>query len=696
MNRRNFIGTVVGGIVMAKLGVASPSWHDGDASSQRSWIGNGLIDAGGSHEPYLFIVRRGGQSLNARKDFEYQQSEEAIRQLRDQGVEVFHTHLYKGFGMVAEKQEMEDTARTAVIVHRLQMKIDTYIQWGSLMYETFFNEEPRAERWIQRDALGQPIMLEYGYQQSFRYLPCYSNQEFIDYLKRVVLYAITEVKTDFIHFDNFNWNSEPDSCHCDSCKAGFRRYLRTKYSSEQRRARVGFENVDYVNPPLWSQANRPEGLNVISDPIFQEWIEYRCQTITGALEQMVTLIRSSRPEIAVEVNCGGVLGDNSPWTSGTDHTRLLKLTQAFWDESDSRPEYLPDGRLITAIRTYKTARTYQNIVLSYSSLNETAMAECLAFNQTIGFAGVNPLSAAMVKYISFYRRHRDLYVGTRDVASVAILRSHPSITYNNSAAGLSTILAEQALIQARIPFHLIFDEQLRDLSLAMCKVLILPNSECLSDEQLASIRRYVEAGGGLVVTEQAGLYDPWRRRRVNPGLAGLVDGQLQTAGDTTVEAAARAVPGMPARKKFGQGRVAYFPEIVFDGPLPPPQPYFVMGAEVLKRPKNWKALVDAIYWAAQDDIPLRIIEPDFLGANLVEQLEKRRRLVHLVNYNARDVPSIENIEVQCTVPEGKPIAVRLYSTDFDAHDTLKFRTEGAKALFTVPKLNTYCMVEVSW
>ena len=697
MNRRDFIGTVVGGIMMAKLGVASPSWHGSAASPQGSWIGNGLIDAGGSHEPYLFIMRRGGQSLNAREIFDYQQSEEAIRLLKDQGVEVFHTHLYKGFGMVAEKPEMEDTVRVAGIVHRLQMKIDTYIQWGSLMYETFFAEEPRAERWIQRDALGQPLMLEYGYQQSFRYLPCFSNQEYIDYLKKVVLYAITEVKTDFIHFDNFDWNSEPDSCHCDSCKTGFRKYLRTKYSLEERRARFGFENIDYVNPPLWNQSNRPESLSVISDPAFQEWIEYRCQTIAGALEQMVTLIRSFSPEIAVEVNCGGLLGENSPWNSGTDHSRLLKLTQAFWDESDPQPEYLPDGRLITAIRTYKVARTYRNIVLSYSSVNETAMAECLAFNQTIGFAGVNPLSATMVKYISFYRRHRDLYVGTKDVASVAILRSHPSITYNNQAAGLSAILVEQALIQAKIPFHLIFDEHLRDLSLAMCKVLVLPDSECLSDEQLDWIRRYVKAGGGLVVTEQAGLYDSWRRQRVNPGLEGLVDGQVQAAGHRTVEAAARTAVGMSARKKFGQGRVAYFPEIEFDGPLPPAQPYFVMSSEFLKRPKNWKELEGAIYWVAQDDIPLRILGPDFLGANLVEQPERRRRLIHLVNYSASDVPSIENIEVRCAVPEGRPAtAVRLYSTDSDAHDALNFQTQDSKALFTVPKLNRYCMVAVSW
>jgi hypothetical protein len=706
MNRRDFMGTVAGGIAMVKLGVAGSYGYGleaagGEAAPQAAltgaWIDNGLIDAGGSHEPYLFVVRRGGQSLDAREIYEHEQSEAVIRQLKNQGVEVFHTHLYKGFGMVAEKSEMEDTVRTAAMVHRLGMKIDTYVQWGTMMYETFFAEEPRAQGWIERDALGQPIMLEYGYQQSFRYLPCFSNQEYIDYLKKVVRYALAEVKTDFIHFDNFALSAEPYSCHCNACKTGFRSYLRTKYSSEQRKDRFGFENVDYVNPPLWNASNRPEKLNIIFDPAFQEWIDYRCQTMTDALSQMVTLIKSVKPEVVVEVNCGGVVGINYPWRVGTDHSRLLKLTQVFVSESDRRPEYLPDGRMITTIRTYKTARTYQNIVLAYISVSEAAIGESLAFNQTIGFAGVDPLSSDMVKYISFYRRQRDLYVGTKDLASVAVLRSYPSITYNNSGAGLSAILVEQALIQAKMPFHIIFDEHLSHLSPAMCKVLILPDSECLSDEQLASIRRYVEAGGGLIATEQAGLYDSWRRVRVKPGLQGLVDRQVPAVGYEEEVGAAQRTAGPPVRKEFGQGRVVYFPGLEFDGPLPRPEPYFSIGTEFWKRPKNWKELVDAVSWAARGNVPLQVSGPDFLGVNLVEQLEKRRRLIHLVNYNTGNIPSIENIELKCAVPEGKSAgAVKLYSADLDAYLTLNFQMQGLQALFTVPKLNAYCVVAVSW
>ena len=221
MNRRNFMGSMAAGVAAAQM-LKMPLPLEGSTSTplpRVAWLKNGLIDAGGTHEPYIFVVRRGGASLNARQEYEWNQSEELIRQLKDQGIEVFHTHLYKGFGMAAEMPDMEETKHATEIAHRYGMKVDTYIQWNTMMYETFFAEEPRAKDWIQRDVSGLPILLTYGYQQSFRYRPCFTHQEYLDYLKKIVRYAVQEVKTDFIHFDNFDLNPEPDSCHCSVCVA---------------------------------------------------------------------------------------------------------------------------------------------------------------------------------------------------------------------------------------------------------------------------------------------------------------------------------------------------------------------------------------------------------------------------------------------------------------------------------------------
>ncbi len=597
--------------------------------------------------------------------------------------------------MEAERPEMEDTRRAAEIAHRHGLRVDVYVQWNSMMYETFFAEEPRAKDWIQRDGTGQPILLTYGYQQSYRYRPCFANQAYLDYLKKIVRYAVVEVKTDFIHFDNFDLNPEPDSCHCPACVQGFRSHLKAKYSPERRRERFGFEETDFLNPPQWNSQNPPQKLEIIFDPAIQEWIDYRCQVMADALKQMALYAKSLNPEVVIEINPHGITGGNRAWASGIDHARILKCTEVFWTEEENEPGLSSDGRLISKIRSFKLARTFHNILMTPLYDDPVAVAESLAFNQTIGYAGEDPIHPTLLKYIAFYRTNRDLFTATEDLASVAVLRSYPSITYHNMRAQLAAILVEQALIQTKIPFHLIFDEHLVNLS--KYKVLVLPDSECLSDAQLSFIRRFVEQGGGLLVTGPAGLYDEWHRLRVEPGLGGLVEGQ--SAGEEYVEQVKSmgTTAAKPAHKEYGRGRVIYFPAVRFDGALPAPEPYFEIDNKYWKLPTNWEEITEGVRWASRDVLPVRVSGPSYLVANLVSQSARKRTLLHLVNYDAKNTEAIKSIEVACNLPQGVTAhAVVVYSPDLDAPYTLSSNGSAGKALFTVPEVKEYSIVCVSW
>lgn len=103
-------------------------------------------------------------------------SEEYIKSLSESGVTVYHVSCYKGFGFKAEKENMDNVAKAAALAHKYGMKVDTYIQWNTMAYETFFSEVPEAKKdlWYQIDVNGKPIILTYGYQQSFRYRPCFN------------------------------------------------------------------------------------------------------------------------------------------------------------------------------------------------------------------------------------------------------------------------------------------------------------------------------------------------------------------------------------------------------------------------------------------------------------------------------------------------------------------------------------------
>ena len=656
------------------------------------WMENGIIDAGGTHETYLFVVRRGGQRMDARKSYERDQSEETIRGLKDAGVEVFHTHLYKGFGMAAEMPEMRDTVRAAAFAHSLDMKVDTYIQWNTMMYETFFAEEPRAKDWVQRDSLGHPIMLTYGFQQSFRYRPCFKNQEYLDYVKKIVRFAIEEAKTDFIHFDNFDLNAEPDSCHCPWCVKGFRDRLRTKYTNEQRIERFGFANIDYVNPPEWNLSNQPQKLQIIFDPVIQEWIDFRCQLMTDALRQASVYAKSLKPEVVIEVNPHGITGGNRAWEGGLDHARFLPLTQVFWTEEPNIPGVQSDGRLVTKIRSYKLARAFDNVLFTYTDRDEVAAAECLAFNQTLGWGGIYPLTPIIRKYIDFYRANRRLFDRSRDLADVAVLRSYASITYNQARCQLTAILAEQALIDAAVPFHLIFDPHLDNLK--PYGVVVLPDSECLSDAQIAAIRAYVEGGGSLVVIGASGMYDQWRRARTTPGLTGLVDAKPAVRGYEE-HAQQHAEQGQEARKQVGRGRVFYLPSLLFNGPLPEFGPYFKVDNRYWKSPANAQQFLEGIAWARGSEASVEVQGPKYLTANAAAQPSVRSTAIHLVNYNAQ--AAAKDIQVTCRNPDqSRRASVHLYSPDFAAKQLPDVTVTGKAAAFRVPEVKTYAIAVVEW
>jgi len=700
-NRRNFIGGAIAAASVAPFASKTASAAPASTANPdpppwpQGWLRKGLINAGGTHEPYIFVVRRGGQRLDARQHSDYEQSEELIRGLHDSGVEVFHTHLYKGFGMEAEREGMEETRKAVQIAHRLGMKVDTYIQWNSMMYETFFVEEPRAANWIQRNAAGLPILLTYGYQQSYRYRPCFSNQDYLDYLKKIVRYAIVEAKTDFIHFDNFDYNAEPDSCHCDACKAGFRMRLKAKYSATQLRERFGFERIDYVNPPQWNSSNRPEKMQIIYDPAIQEWIDYRCQTLADALKQMFDCAASLNPEVALETNPEGINGENRTWVAGIDHSRILKYTKAFWSEEEEIIGLHPDGRLITRIRSYKLARACSNILMTYIEAPPLAFAESLAFNQTPGFVGEYPLSQITREYIDFYQRNKDNYEDAEDWSNVGALRSYASLTHNNAAVQLCTVLVEQALIQAGVPFDHVFDDGLQDLT--KYKVLILPNSECLSDAHIALLSSYVERGGALVVIGQAGQYDEWRRVRIVPGLIEMVDDQKPVLDYQEDVAFQMGVAGPSSKKAVGRGRVGYMPTVEYDGELPPPQPYYAITSEFWKRPKNWEQLIDLVKWAAQDQLPIKLDGPRGMVVNYTGQPLKQRAFVHLLNYAQTAAETTKPVLVGVRLPDNRQASrVTVYTPSSKAGQSIDFSKDGALTFFRIPRVEVYSLAMIEW
>jgi hypothetical protein len=558
---------------------------------------------------------------------------------------------------------------------------------GTIAYETFLFEEPAAEDWfVPLDYWGEAATYN---KQYFRRRVWFHHPGYKAYMKKVLRLGVQEYGMDMIHFDNIgNQGKIPIFSHPLAVEA-FRDYLRNKYTPERLKERLGFSDPKFVLPPIAPALGDQE---FFYDPLVMEWIDFRCQMLADYVKEMTDYVRSLNKEVATDINIGTLNGDNKAWQKSLRLSQLLPNTDVYIVEGGNGGRYTEEGLLISNIRDYKIGRTFSNLVLnamgSPGGIDYTPVTvpEQLAFNQhCMGLASMKPENW---KYIKFMKDNFQHYMNTENIADVAILRSYPSMAYNNYSTHQSTILFEQTLIQANIPFDIIFDEHLADLS--KYSVLVLANQESLSDVVLEQIKDFVKGGGGVVATGLTSLFDDWRRRRPTFGLIDL----FKTNPPPPAARGELPVPldEVEKRNRIGKGRVVYITSI---NPSKTRSEFAKMSNKYWKLPKNWQQLKDAVKWAAGGELSLEVKAPEYVVAEILQHEELDELIVHLVNFNVVEVPTVENVEVDLRIPEGMSIKRLSMLTAKDSGtetQNIKFKTDGDRIHFTIPKLNAYAML----
>lgn len=636
-----------------------------------NWIKAGFADAGATHEPWIFQVRRNNPDFNQwqKADFDYQLSEPYIKTLSEAGITVYHVGCYKGFGFQAEKEYMDKVAQAIAIAHKYGMKADTYIQWNTMAYETFFSEVPEAKTnlWYQIDENGKPLLLTYSYQQAYRYRPCFNNDSYMKYFReKIIRYVVEKVKTDFIHFDNFDYNYPPAADFNPATIASFRKFLKERYSPDQRKERFGFEDVSYVLPPMWNDENPAAKMETVNDPVIQEWIDFRCWTLTSRLAECARFVRSLNKEIVIEVNPHGLVGSNRAWEAGINHPDLMQYTNVIWTEDDNNPRWV-EGVAIGKFRHFKLGRTTHNFIMTYCS-TPNDFAENLALNRTIGFLGMEIPSGVAKQYLDFWQKNKELYANAAGAEKVAVLRSYPSMAYNNVETQIAVNMAEQVLQQRQIPFDIIFDQQLGQLS--KYSVVVLADQESLADESISALKNFVKEGGGIVMTGNTGKYDGWRRlRRTNfaEEMCPNVNPFLKTD----------AKPAFPISYNYGKGRV------IFLSGLTKPKGEIKLGMEsVWMMPENANELESAVYWAAGQRLPMEVKAPEWVGVSHDTQVN--RDIIHLFNYRISHNAGAITLEFNGMVKKAWSV-----SPDFEGKKPILFTEEGGTTVMRISDLDVY-------
>lgn len=658
-----------------------------------SWISETpLVFIGNWDAMPLFRRRVGGNPSWQEEAYKREHTEEAVKKYKEMGVTMMLLHFYKGFGLVAEKEHIEEAKRLASICKQNGLRVGVYVG-STIGYETFLLEIPEASEWFVPDFMGKPVL--YG-DQTFRKRVYFMHPGYIEYIKKVIKIAVEDLKVDLIHFDNTSMRAAPEIFHHPLAIQNFRTYLQQKYSPEMLKKRFGFSDIRYIEPPGYD-----EPMSRINDPLFQEWTDFRCQQLADFYGIMEAYIHSLNPEVAVVNNPhSGLSGINTMWYQGIDYPRLLSHTDMVWTEEGNNPTLTEEGVLISKIRTYKMAKTLNNRILTYISDSKLEMAEAMAYNrQCMGMVGGlkemegNQLEQGFElpedqkNYIKFYQRNFEFYRGINNIADVAVLHSYSTMAFNNDRPYQSTYLFEQVLIQNKIPFDIIFDDQLKNLS--GYKVLILADQECLSDEKLNLVRSFLEKGGGLVATEFTSLYNDWRERQRDFGLKDLFK---VNPPDWNGRSSQESALGIPIQKNLaGKGRAVYIPEVKPSIPKPMTAD---MTSKYWKLPVNWKELIEAVKWASGNSLSVNIEAPQTVTMELVQKEDRSAMILHLLNFNYMKSP-VKNIKVDIQVPAGKRVTnITVLTPDGNNDAILLFKEEGNRTTFNIPRLYVYNMIVI--
>jgi len=491
------------------------------------WVVEEGIYAATSHEPLKFY-RRIGNNSDWREQWYYaHRTEEFAKRMADAGFNHINLAFFKGFGMEEERDEIEDLKRRIPVFHKYGIRVRAYIQFGSLMYETFLKEVPEAAGWCKRDPQGHIITYRWG-KLYWRWRPCYNKPRFVTYLKRCIDRAI-EIGVDAIGFDNVKqgWGGDyHDYCYCDTCRSLFRSYLEEHFAD--REDLVGISTFAHVEPP---------SLHHAEDVICQAWLQFQDERLHATVRELYEYAKSKKPDVLINTN-------GLPAHVSGDCTDTATWEGHYWPR-------IEEDEIICGAHAYKHGN--DRGILVYSS---TAPAFDLGDEESVGALKLRTLKLGIARaaafgghgvfvpaimsrmrgarfpleepafadacrrYFSFFKSHRRRFYPLESAANVAIYLNWPSWNLDQNRVMTIYRLVEQVLLRHHVLFDIFYLRPSGDIG--RYDLLIFPDIKCMSEHELDDIEKFVRAGGHILPLGQTSQYDEHFRERVEVGLAEAV------------------------------------------------------------------------------------------------------------------------------------------------------------------------------
>ena len=512
----------------------------------------------GAHEPYMMYRRvgrrcTGGIDGNAKwlKPWMDWFDSESPALMEELGFNWLHCRFYKGLGWETEKGDFPNVRRFVANCRGHGVHALAYVQFSTFYPETMRREIADLESWAQVGEDGRQLIYHDG--SYFRWLPCITNREWLEYLKKVCSIALEEGGFDGIMFDN----AFTRPCYCERCERLFHEHLAKIADPAER---FGFESLEFVRLPRPTpQALKGE----IRDPVVQEWCRWRQRLLVDVFAELRAHIKGVKADAVICANPQPFRNSGASVSVSMNIYRFARNMDILLMQSDNFPEVTKDGQIRNRVRDLKIASEVGKPIVALCDSDAKITEErerhyLLPLMEDLIWGGIptdrtiispkpvpgfvdkgmierrRPLLAA---FNAFARSHRTALKSPSHLP-VRLLWTPDTIGFSERAH-LGLAAAEEVFLRNKVPFGYVISTQERPLDVPSdCGVLVVPDQVCLSDSQVSAIVAYAKRGGTLVVTGDSGRYDEWNSQRLeNPLLP-----QLENLSNVVVRTEADRLP----------------------------------------------------------------------------------------------------------------------------------------------------------
>jgi hypothetical protein len=370
--------------------------------------------------------------------------------------------------------------------------------------------------WFARDRAGN------FFEVSGNYVTCPNAGYYHERMAEVVTEIVRTYDADGI------WNNQgkfaawdTDACYCDTCRRLFR-----KESSHDIPAEENWDD------PVWRQFNEWRYRRIAA------WVERMHTVIHKAKQDAIFIAAIQLAESLETIRSGGWDIDywlpyqdvvafecqrrnTAPWWPGIQAKYLAGI-------APDKPRWMTVSYFYPWWRLYASPETENRPWIAQQFAN--GVNSWLHINGGLSKIFDRRALAPMQEIFQRLERWAEYFRDASSAAQVALVfsrhtqdnygRDDPYGRYTSAVRGYYC-----ALMEAHIPFDVLSDKFLQTTQLARYRVLVLPNTACLSDAAIAAITAFVAQGGTVVGTYQAGRFNESGQEREPAPLAAMLGGR---------------------------------------------------------------------------------------------------------------------------------------------------------------------------